>query len=235
MRTRLSVRAAGALLILTGVVAADERRRAGGWLVSTRVALPSLSAIDAETREAGFSEFSSPEVLIGPGVELSFGRSRVGVELVLDPYRTAIERSAGETASRSFSMLVATVGYDVVRTTTVGIYPLVTLGGARAEVTLTPGAAPILVDRLQAFTDRTDVSRVAFVGAAGLGADVLVPLSTTSPEGRRLVTTREGIRFGVDVSYFVDIAETGWSRGDTDLGSGPSGTIGGAQGRFAVG
>jgi hypothetical protein len=214
----------------------DEfRRSGGGWHLASRVVAPRLDALNAEAAENGFDNVSRVDVLVGPAVDLVIGRTRLALEGLFDPSAATIRDEAGNTARRRIGAGLASVGYDVLHGPLYSIFPVLTAGIAHSSMTVTPGATPILVEELSSFTDRTDVSRVAFVASAGLGASFMIPVSKASPTDRRRVVTQEGIRIGVEVGYFIDVAEQAWRRRGTPLASSPEGTLGGPQLRFAVG
>jgi hypothetical protein len=212
-------------------VGAGSGRPFGMLAVSTGMSMMSVDALNARLVPTQFASLSNDAVSYGASGYFSYGRALLGAEL----HRSAYGEEGlnnGRTDDLSSIQGALNVGYAIVSTKSLSVFPQLGVGLGRVNVTLrerngTPyGAAIESFDEIaQKPGTESVLSAKALLYSVGAGADYLV-----TPRGASMGVVL-GVRAGMQTSPNRAI----WTRGGQSVDAGPDVGPGGRFVRVMVG
>lgn len=188
--------------------------------------LPELDGINHRLARAGVEELPTFAPYLSLAVPASLGRLMALAQLRLTS-------ASAEQDGASFDTLHATlaVGYSLTPPETLALYPFVGLGIGAAELTIGTGGSlvPSFDRALTESSGALELSSLAMLGTAGMGADLLLARVDDHPTRGLFASARVGV-----TAAFVS---TDWSFGSGrgSLPDGPRSPLGGMYAEVGAG
>lgn len=223
---------ATALLLVSGTVNAQDRRRAEsgrGWFSLGFISLD-LAELNAALSSAGHPRFDDRFFTLGGGGFGDIGRWLIGGE------GHALIGSDHATDDGAFKLSLGggyglfTVGYRLIAEEGFDLYPSIGLGGGGMELSIRGRSAPTFGDVLENPARSSRLATGAFLLSAGVGGDYRRRLSNPDDE------YEGGLLIGAKVSYVFSPVTSDWKLdGFNDVAGGPELKIEGLHVRLTLG
>jgi len=188
--------------------------------------LPELGGINQRLLRAGLGELPTFAPYLSLAVPASYGRLVALAQLRL----TGASAEVGDSSLDTVHATLA-VGYSLTPPETLAIYPFVGLGIGAADLTV-GSAGPLVPSFDRALTESSgalEVSSLAMIGTAGMGADLLLARVDDHPTRGLFASARVGV-----TASFV---HSDWSLGSEQgsLPDGPRPPLGGLYAEVGAG
>ena len=236
MRAAAQLSCIGALL--AGVASASAQGAGVGpgrpfhaLVLTTGVSTMSVDALNARMAASQFAPLSNDAVSYGASGYVAIGRALLGADVA----RSAFGEEGlnnGRTDDLSAAHALGTVGYAIVSTERLTLFPRIGVGVGRIEVTLRDrsGAAsassqPTFDEVAQSPGAESRMSGRHLAYDFGGGADYMASRAGSS----------RGVVLGMRAGMFVSPNRTTWTRNDQRIVAGPDAAAGGPYLRIVVG
>jgi len=227
---------AAVLVAFTGTVSAQGAGLGAGRpfhaiVLSTGMSTMSVDALNARVTASRFAPLSNDAVSYGASGYVAIGRALLGAELA----RSAFGEEGlnnGRTDELTVLQGVATVGYALVATERLSVFPQLGVGIGRVEVSLrdraeagTTASQPTFDEVAQAPGAESRIAGRHLLYSFGGGADYLVSRAGSAV----------GVVLGVRAGMLASPNRTTWTRDGQAVLAGPDASAGGPYLRVVVG
>ena len=212
-------------------VGAGSQPSFGALMLSTGMAMMSVDALNARMTSSQFAGLSNDAVSYGVSGRFAYSRALIGAEFNRSAYGEE-GLNNGRTDDLSSVQGAITVGYAVLSTTHLSIFPEVGAGLGMVNVVLrdrngvqSAAVEPSFDEIAQTPGPESTLSAKALLYSFGGGADYLI-----APRG-----ARKGVVFGLRAGVLASPNRAIWTRGGQSVSAGPDVGPGGRYLRLMVG